>query len=266
MQVILKESVVSNGRCLLLKSKESNFQKHYVAYSGKRYKFFSTKNDNNYLYYALIPINYYTRQKNTKIVVVVQKGNIKEYKSFKIKVVAGRYKSESLKVEPSKASLSNSNKIRVAREAKRAKKIYSTTTPYSHWQSRFLYPMNSKITSMFGNKRVFNGRLKSYHSGTDFRAKVGEPIKAVNSAKVVLVQNRFFAGNSIILDHGEGIYSCYYHLSKPLVKKGQMVYQGDVVGLAGATGRVTGPHLHFSTRVGGIQVDPLQLLDLLNSI
>jgi len=125
-------------------------------------------------------------------------------------------------------------------------------------------PMNSKITSEFGNARVFNGSLKSYHSGTDFRAKVGTPIKSVNDGKVVLVKDRFYSGGSVIVDHGEGVYTCYYHMSKFDVKKGDMVKKGQQLGLSGVSGRVTGPHLHFSARVSGVQVDPLQFINLVN--
>ena len=125
-------------------------------------------------------------------------------------------------------------------------------------------PLHSKITSAFGNRRVFNNILKSYHSGTDFRAKKGTPIIASNSGRVVLAKNRFFAGNSIIIDHGQGIYSGYYHLSRFAVKKGDFVQKGEVIGYAGATGRVTGPHLHFTFHVNGNCVDPLHFVKLAN--
>lgn len=266
MEVSLKDSKVANGRCFLLKSNEIDFDKHYVAYGGKRYSFFPSKGDSTFAYYVIVPINYYTKPKLTKLVAVTQRGEQKQYKSFKVNIVDGKYKSEKLRVAPSKAKVSAKNRIRTKREAKAAKKIYNTINPDCYWDKTFKYPMNSKITSAFGNKRIFNGTLKSYHSGTDFRAKVGVPLYSVNSGKVVLVKNRFFAGGSVILDHGEGIYTCYYHMSRFSVKVGEMIEKGQKLGLAGATGRVTGPHLHFSTRVGGVQVDPLQLLDLLNEI
>jgi murein DD-endopeptidase MepM/ murein hydrolase activator NlpD len=126
-------------------------------------------------------------------------------------------------------------------------------------------PMKSKITSDFGNARIYNGKTKSYHSGTDFRAKIGTPIIASNDGKIVLAKRRFYAGGSIIIDHGHGIYSCYYHMSRFDVKEGEMVKKNQVIGLSGDTGRVTGPHLHFSIRVGGLQVDPLQFIELVNN-
>ena len=155
-------------------------------------------------------------------------------------------------------------KKRTAQEYAEAMKIYGHATAKNYVSSAYIVPLQSKITSAFGKARVYNDTLKGYHSGTDFRAKMGTPIIASNDGKVVLAKKRFYAGNSIIIDHGEGIYTCYYHLSKFKVKVGEMVKKGQVIGLSGATGRITGPHLHFSARVGGVQVDPLQLIKLLN--
>ena len=266
LDIIINTNKVSNGRCFLLKSNEDNFTKQYAVFNHKKYKFFPTINDKKHLYYALIPVNYYTKPHNDNIIAVVQKGDKKYYKTFKVKIIDGKYKVEKLRVAPSKAKFSKKALKRIAREAKETKKIYNTITPFAYWEKPFIYPMKSKITSSFGNKRVFNGILKSYHSGTDFRAKIGTPIRVVNDGKVVLVKNRFFAGNSVIVDHGEGVYTGYYHMSKFKVKKGQIVKRSDILGFAGATGRVTGAHLHFSTRVWGTQVDPMQLLKLLNEI
>ena len=143
-------------------------------------------------------------------------------------------------------------------------KIYSTITSKNYVKSEYIVPMDSKITSSFGKARIYNSTLNGYHSGTDFRAKIGTPIIASNEGKVVLAYDRFYSGKSIIIDHGQGIYTCYYHLSEFKVKEGDMVSKAQVIGLSGDTGRITGPHLHFSARVGGLQVDPLQLITLLN--
>ena len=142
--------------------------------------------------------------------------------------------------------------------------IYNTFNDKSYIDSKFIMPLNSKITSEFGKARVYNNTLNGYHSGTDFRAKVGTPLISSNDGVVVLVKDRFYSGGSIVIDHGHGVYLQYYHMSSFNVKVGQKVKKGQIIGLSGASGRVTGPHLHFSARVGGIQVDPLQLIKLLN--
>ena len=236
-----------------------NIQKEpKIIFNKKTYPAIKTKDG----YISLISVNY--RQKPGDYQVIIKEGEKTKTMFFRIK--KPNYKKEFLKVDPKKVHLSKKDQKRVQKEYKEAIKIYSHFTPKKLWKGRFIYPINSKITSTFGNARVFNKSLKSYHSGVDFRAKVGTKIKASNNAKVVLAKNRFFAGNSVILDHGLGIYSCYYHLSKFKVKKNQKVKKGQIVGLSRKSGRVTAPHLHFSMRVNGVQVDPLQAIKTLNSI
>ncbi len=200
---------------------------------------------------AIIPISYY--QKPTTIKVKI------DGKEVTLKILKKNYPKERLKVSPSKVKPPKKVYKRIQREFKEAKRIYAKVTP-NKISKPFLLPLNSKITSSYGNARVFNNTLKSYHSGSDFRARVGTPIKAVNDGVVVLAKNRYFAGNSVIVDHGNGIFSCYYHLSKILVKKGEKVKRGQILGKSGATGRVTAPHLHFTMKVKGLSVNPLQFI------
>ncbi len=255
---------VANAQTMLFElQSDETFSKAYVAYLGVRYPFYlhPSKAD---VFYALVPTGYYVKPKKKNAVIVTIVHGEKHYVSVPIMIVKGTYKSERLKVVSSCAKISKKNRARIKRENYEAKKIYHTFTKNSYITEPFLRPMESKITSAFGTKRVFNGVLKSYHSGTDFRAAVGTPLMAANAGKVVLVKNRFFAGNSVIIDHGQGIYTGYYHMSQFKVKKGDMVERGEVIGLAGATGRVTGPHLHFAVHVAGVGVDPMQFLEIIN--
>ena len=114
----------------------------------------------------------------------------------------------------------------------------------------------------FGHRRVFNGQPRAPHSGADLTAATGVEINAVNAGRVVLAKDLFFSGNAVFIDHGLGVYSTYLHLSEMLVEPGTMVEQGQVIGLAGATGRVTGPHLHWGVRILSARVDPFSLLEL----
>lgn len=216
-------------------------------------------------YYALLPISYYKALKEYKIIISYIKNSKKVFKGIPIEVIDGNYKSEIINTDPKRVVLSKKNKKRVKKEYEEAMKIYKSSSEKLYINDKFIKPINSKITSSFGKKRVYNGSLKSYHSGTDFRAAIGTAIKASNSGKIVLAENRFYAGNSIVIDHGHGIYTGYYHLSKMHFKKGDMVKKGEVIGLSGNTGRVTGPHLHFSFRINSIQVNPLQAMELLNN-
>ncbi|MCW8839113.1 MAG: M23 family metallopeptidase [Thiovulaceae bacterium] len=248
---------IKNGQTALIKfSQEKGVEYKYITIKDKKKIIFTD--------YVFVPVSYYEEPKNLEITVFYTKDNENRTKKISLKVIDGKYEKEVLNVDSSKVKLSEEDKKRAAKEYVEAMDIYNSTTEKSYLDSKFLMPMDSKITSDFGRARVFNGTLKSYHSGTDFRAKVGTQIQCVNDGKVVLVKDRFYSGGSIIVDHGHGIYTCYYHMSKFDVKKDEVVKKGQVLGLSGASGRVTGPHLHFSARVSGIQVDPLQFIELIN--
>jgi murein DD-endopeptidase MepM/ murein hydrolase activator NlpD len=130
------------------------------------------------------------------------------------------------------------------------------------WTAPFIRPRASVVTSSFGSGRMFNGTLTSRHLGVDFRGKTGEPVRAANRGVVALVDNFFLAGNVVYIDHGDGVVTGYFHLSKTLVAKGDTVERGQEIGLVGATGRVTGPHLHWSARFGATTVNPLNLISV----
>jgi murein DD-endopeptidase MepM/ murein hydrolase activator NlpD len=130
------------------------------------------------------------------------------------------------------------------------------------WTLPFLRPRESKVTSRFGSGRVFNGRVSSSHLGIDYRGAQGDPIYAANRGIVALVDSFFLAGNVVYIDHGEGVVTGYFHMSKPEVTAGDTVERGQEIGLVGATGRVTGPHLHWSARFGALTIDPADLLTL----
>jgi murein DD-endopeptidase MepM/ murein hydrolase activator NlpD len=152
---------------------------------------------------------------------------------------------------------------RVDRENATAREIgrHAHETPRL-WTRPFLKPRESRITSTFGSGRVFNGAVTSRHLGVDYAGAVGDPIFAANRGVVALVANFFLAGNVVYIDHGGGLVTAYFHMSQPLVAKGDTVERGQKIGLVGKTGRVTGPHLHWSARYGAITVNPGDLLTL----
>jgi murein DD-endopeptidase MepM/ murein hydrolase activator NlpD len=159
--------------------------------------------------------------------------------------------------------LDSATEARIARENARAVEIgrLSHATP-PMWTAPFAKPRASTITSRFGSGRMFNGRVASRHLGVDFRGKRGAPVRAANRGVVALVDNFFLAGNVVYIDHGGGLVSGYFHLSETLVSAGDTVSRGQIIGEVGATGRVTGPHLHWSARYGSLTVNPLDLIPL----
>ncbi|UCM99865.1 M23 family metallopeptidase [Sulfurimonas sp. SWIR-19] len=266
LHVKIVNDEVGNGKTALLTfTKEKGIVYKFVKYEKQKITIFTNPFDRN-RYYALIPISYYERPSQKTVQIVYTQNGTTKHKNILLHVKDAKYKKETLHVSAAKVNPQLPTvKKRIAKEYNEAMKIYNTVTWKSYMHSKFILPVQSEITSAFGTARIYNGALKGYHSGTDFRAKTGTPIRAANDGKVVLVKKRFYSGGTVIIDHGEGIYTCYFHMSKFNVKTGQLVQKGELLGLSGKSGRVTGPHLHFSARIDGVQVDPLQLIALLNN-
>ena len=210
----------------------------------------------------ILPIDYHTPEKEVNLLWKSTFGEL----TIPIEIRTFNYPSEILNVESSKVTPPAESLQRIADEKAEAEKIYNTFTPTRYWNKPFIYPIESTITSLYGSARTYNGVLKSYHGGVDFRARTPLPILATNDGVVVLVKDRYYAGGTVIIDHGEGIYSCYFHMSQFDVKAGENVKRGQNIGLTGATGRITGPHLHFGLMVLGLQSDPLDLIDQINTL
>ncbi len=180
-----------------------------------------------------------------------------------IHVQSKSFPTTELTVAPGYVQLSPENQERAARESREIGAIYSRLTPEAYWTQPFQVPIPGTMGGRnFGHRRIFNGEARAPHSGADLTAATGTEILAVNAGRVVLAKNLFFSGNAVFIDHGLGVYSTYLHLSEMLVTPGTMVGLGQVIGLAGATGRVTGPHLHWGVRILSARVDPFTLLDL----
>jgi hypothetical protein len=177
-------------------------------------------------------------------------------RTLPLKVRKGKFRVNRLKVEPALTSPSEEDKKRIEQDRKDFATAYASPEPAPLWTGRFALPTGGEITSLFGNQRTYNGEVKSTHFGVDLRAGTKTPIHAVAAGKVLLAKEFFMAGNLVLIDHGSGIFSSYAHLSKIDVSVGENVERGKKVGMAGATGRVTGPHLHWSMRVNGVPVDP----------
>ena len=176
-----------------------------------------------------------------------------------IRIRSKKFTIQRIRVNQKYVTLSSKNSERAIKEAKKLEAIWKKVTPERIWKDSFVRPLSSRLTSGFGRRRIVNGETRSPHSGVDLKAKRGTPIKATNSGKVVLAENLFFAGKTIVLDHGLGLYTVYAHCSKMMVKVGQTVVLGEIIGKVGSTGRVTGPHLHWACRLGGSRVNPLNL-------
>ncbi len=153
---------------------------------------------------------------------------------------------------------------RIRRESRKVSAIFARVTPQRYWEGPFLRPVPGPASSSFGKRSILNGRRRSPHSGTDFDGETGDPVQAPNAGRVVLAEELYYSGNTVILDHGQGMYSYFAHLSEIDVEVGAQVARSEVVGKVGATGRVTGPHLHWTLRLVRTRVDPLALMTVLS--
>lgn len=181
---------------------------------------------------------------------------------FRIPTDSGSYRLERLRVAPRfSAPPDSALAARLEREAAAAAAVSEASheTPVL-WRSPFAVPRPSRITSSFGSGRMFNGAVVSRHMGTDYAGAIGAPVRAANRGVVRLTGAFYLGGNVVYVDHGAGFVTAYLHLSRTLVAVGDTVDRGEEIGRVGATGRVTGPHLHFIARYGGITVDPLSLI------
>ena len=176
------------------------------------------------------------------------------------KVAPKQYATQQLKVPPSQVNLSPEDEARVARETEKIRGALESFTPDAPATLRLAQPVPGRRSSSYGLRRMFNGEARKPHSGMDIAAPTGTPIKAPLAGRVIDVGNYFFNGNNVIVDHGQGLITMYCHLSKVRVEIGQHLKTGEVLGDVGATGRVTGPHLHWGVTLNGTMVDPALFL------
>jgi len=179
-----------------------------------------------------------------------------------IRILPSHYRTSSLTVAPQFVQPGPEALKQIAADQVLTEKAYASSAPMPLWKGNFRAPVDSPQSERFGTRRIFNGTLASNHKGLDFRAPPGTPVRASNSGVVVLAKPLYYAGNSVIIDHGMGFFTLYMHFSRITVHEGQLVTQGQRLGLSGATGRVTGPHLHWAVRWQGAYRDPAKLLQL----
>jgi murein DD-endopeptidase MepM/ murein hydrolase activator NlpD len=186
--------------------------------------------------------------------------NGKTVSEIKFTVEKREYKAERLKVDQKKIKLAKKDEERVWREQKVLDKIYASSVPEFFFKEGFIEPMNSFVTSIYGTKRIYNNQKHGQHLGIDYRAAIGEKVPAAGSGKIVFSGDLFYTGWTVIIDHGMDIFTVYGHLSKTLVKDGDVIKRGELIGLSGATGRVSGPHLHWGVKIQGQYMDGMSVI------
>jgi len=254
---VLKQGEV----CLIKVSGPDSLKSIYGEFRGERFPI--ALGEHNGIYEGLIGIDMGTKPATYEVKVVARNGDGKVYSGrLSLKVEKVVFETQELSLPSHLVDLKGKDLERVKKEAKQLQTLFQSFREERLWRGAFIRPVEGELSGTFGLNRIINGKQRSPHTGVDLKAEEGTPVLASNSGMVVLVDELFFTGKSVILDHGWGLYSMYFHLSEVRVKKGDRVDTGAMLGRVGSTGRSTGPHLHWGIKLNGARVDPLSLLRL----
>lgn len=260
----LSSPVSSQGSLLLVEVKSAKPLAEIKGEWGGRSVLFWKEDGHEAVHVGLLGVDLEKAPGSYELKVTAQKtAGEKIVCSATIAVKAGKFATEKLQVgkqfvEPSPEQIKRANE-----ERDQLREIFDRVTPERLWNGKFRVPLDGVTAgSNFGKRRILNGNPGSPHSGADFPATTGTPVHAAQRGRVVLAEELFFAGNTVVIDHGLGVYTFYGHLSEIEVKVGDVLEAGAVLGKVGATGRVTGPHLHWGLTVERARVNPLQIVKL----
>ena len=197
-----------------------------------------------------------------ELTVETQTEEQRQTMTYRIQVIKEKFYVERLTLPKNKVDLDRKSLARWKAEQAQVKEALANDSHTKLWEEGFVEPVAGKRTGIFGSVRIMNGQARNPHNGEDIGAPLGTEVVATNNGIVRLTVDHIFSGKGVFLDHGLGLYSMYFHLSEVLVKEGDLVKAGEVVGKVGATGRATGPHLHWGVKLNGARVNPYALLDL----
>jgi len=228
---------------------------------GRKLEFFRGRDGRAWFALAGVDVEAAVGPSKFKISLHLVNGGTRDL-SRSVLIHAAHYKTGALTVEPKFVSPGPDELKQIAEDRQIKDKIFGVSATEPLWSANFRAPVIAEPTDSFGTRRTFNGKLASIHKGMDFRAPAGTPVRAGNSGVVVLARPLYYEGGCVVIDHGLGLTTISMHLSRIDVKEGQKVATGDAIGLSGATGRVTGPHLHWAVRWQGAYLDPAKLLRL----
>jgi hypothetical protein len=211
---------------------------------------------------ALIGIDMADQAKTDELMAEIIYPDGRREQHFRVTVIHEDFGEQRMTLPKDKVDLDAASLQRNALEQEKVKAVFAAFTSERLWSQAFIVPVDGIPTGAFGRKRFLNGQPRNQHSGEDIAAALGTPIKASNAGLVKMVDDHFFSGLGVILDHGLGLYTMYFHLDSATVKEGQRVARGQIIGTVGKSGRATGPHLHWGAWLNGSRVNPLSLIKL----
>jgi len=258
LDVTLTPSTIGQGEVALLSIQKLGKAKPKVIWMGKKITLVYDKK--NEVWSGFIGADLTTRPGRYKLQIELNKNN-NPYSST-ISVLSRDHGIRRLTLPKEMVELDPTTLKRVLKESSKVRELFISSADYLFWEGSWIRPVPGTVVSPFGCRCIINGMERSPHSGVDLKAAESTPVKAPNRGRVVLVANHFFSGLSVVIDHGGGIQSMYFHLSHVFVDVSQLLEKGTIIGLSGSSGRVTGPHLHFGIRLNGGRVDPIKLIEI----
>jgi murein DD-endopeptidase MepM/ murein hydrolase activator NlpD len=257
-EVYLSSDRISKGDLILIRIKAEKGEKVRFKWRGKEISLIPDADGTSWRGFLAADLN--LKSGRYKALVTVSPLGYK--KQLDIEVVDKDYGVRNLTLPEAMVTLDEETLKRVSKESDIINGLWRLPASAAVWRGSFLRPIEGEVVGAFGTGSIINNQPRSPHTGVDLKGEEGTPIKAVNDGKVILICDHFFTGKSIFLDHGADIISMYFHLQEIDVKEGDMVRKGQIIGLVGSTGRVTGPHLHWGMRINGARINPLSLIDL----
>ena len=266
-RVTLSADAVETGGTLLLeldcRRMPAESRNVHVSFQKQRIRLFPHSAKERGIYAGLVGVPITASAGQAGVTIAWSTGARQLTRTVVFDIIQGKYGEEILRVDPRHVRPSRKDLDRIRREQAELKRIYASGSESPVWRGDFQLPVTGELSGAFGTRRIFNGELQSHHTGVDFRAQTGDPVRTANTGVVRLAKDLFYSGNAVVIDHGAGVFTSYSHLSRIDVGPGERVEKGQIVGLAGATGRATGPHLHWGIKVNSVSVDPLAFTRLL---
>lgn len=262
IQVSFNPETVKQGAILLITVKAGP-EIHTIsgALLDKTIRFFRNPGRSAYTALAGIDLNTDPKRYNLSLSLEDKSGGIIK-KDVEIQVASADFRTQNLTLPKEKVDLDEETLKRVNLEKEEIDKIWDISTADPLWNGNFIKPVEGDIDDNFGFRRVINGEPRSPHTGVDIDAPEGTPVYAANEGRVVFTGDQFFSGKGLVIDHGLGLLTMYFHLSEIVATVGEDVKKGQIIARVGKTGRATGPHLHWGIRLNGARVNPASLIGL----
>jgi hypothetical protein len=255
--IYLSARVVHQGELSLIRIHVENGETPLVTWMGKKVDLVPNPEKTDWVGFLGVDLTAGPGRKD----VVVKASDSGPEQRLDVEIREKDYGVRNLTLPQNMVDLDAETLARVRKESAVTNALWEAEPSSPLWEGPFIKPVPGEVIGPFGRRSVINGQPRSPHTGVDLRGKKGTPIKAINDGRVVLTADHFFSGLSVVIDHGGGIQSMYFHMDKIQVQQGELVEKGAIIGSVGSTGRATGPHLHWGVRVNGARIDPSQLVD-----